>query len=1202
MRPLILLPLLVAPLAAQDEIDFNRLRQLIEQSKGPQKQPTPEEQRVAQINSLQIDRSTAGILAARMLEAQQTETPEPAADAPPNPEEEVQRFGRDLVLSRWERVAAFLAALPEGSQAQAYQTILAKLRAPVAVNPPPELAAQGAQPHTQPVFLPADDFLQLAAAAPQPPAGEVIDSLAALLPADPRPPEEFFEALETGIKHFGGEEPADRLRAAELLIESGFLEEAAPFLPSPEEAREAKNPAALNLIARQRTEWFRKQPRVAGHEAIATAWEISDSLVSDAETPPPARAEALFRAVSLLPELDPEQGGSWLSETFDSGSGGGLEILATLGTITAQSRENPHADTRLSQLELQHDAARTLLTTEGIDPSAWHEVLTLYARQWQHEAELSHRRDQSSSRRMIPQYDNYGNIYYTSPSITYHGGGTAPIPAASLLECAPDEGWLARVTPAVRVECLGGLARLFLKVKEEGNALPLVGKLAETHPDLAVGLVRDTIQVWAENHNPNDEQDRRSQYFYYYGYNNPAGSIPLTRSKQERNLVELGELVGRIRELGLDESFHEELADAFISSHSRAEVWRVEAIEAVFGETSALDAVTVATLVERMRLNLSGLWPDPKLQQAYQTKRKDAELQAQILDGYESAIGLVRDALAAGPDDAWRLETQLAALQFEQSNYRSSLEPQNDHSTIVRSSLEGLAAAAGHYAATLPLADPDGETTAPFETWFFAALGSPSLEALKSHHLATPAEYPKIRAALESLPGETAERHLRSFAGTLNTRLANVSPDLKVRYLEGADAIIGDHETFRDAADVLAYYRDLVTEIELSARIDGPDTVPVDRPFGLQVNLRHTREIERESGGFQRYLQNQNASPYAYNFGRPPEDYRDKFEKTARAALEETFEVLSVTFHSEKVESRTDPEFGWRMTPYAYLLLQPKGPQIDRVPPLTIDLDFQDTSGYAVLPIASAEIPIATSPEAGPRPFRDLRLVQTLDTRNPSERDGIFLEIQATTHGLVPELASLVELPVEGFDVGEIEDRKLQLSELDAATDDLAPLSEREWRIELVPTGGALPTNFRFPEPGVELAAEDGLLRQRYDDVDLLPVGAEVPLGEVHRGPWAWILSGLVLLALVVFIVVRKRRRPPEVEAAPLHPLPSRLTPVTLLGWLGSLRDRPDLSAERRAALEQEIRELEAGHFSADAGAPASDALQAIAERWQRAA
>ena len=91
-------------------------------------------------------------------------------------------------------------------------------------------------------------------------------------------------------------------------------------------------------------------------------------------------------------------------------------------------------------------------------------------------------------------------------------------------------------------------------------------------------------------------------------------------------------------------------------------------------------------------------------------------------------------------------------------------------------------------------------------------------------------------------------------------------------------------------------------------------------------------------------------SPYSYNYGRPTEDYRDKFEKGARSVLEEHFEILSLTFHNSKVTSRTDAQDGWTVTPYAYFLLKPKGPEIDAVPPLRIDLDFLDTSGYVVLP------------------------------------------------------------------------------------------------------------------------------------------------------------------------------------------------------------------------------------------------------------
>ena len=101
--------------------------------------------------------------------------------------------------------------------------------------------------------------------------------------------------------------------------------------------------------------------------------------------------------------------------------------------------------------------------------------------------------------------------------------------------------------------------------------------------------------------------------------------------------------------------------------------------------------------------------------------------------------------------------------------------------------------------------------------------------------------------------------------------------------------------------EVLSPLEDLVTEIRLDVRIDGPDAVVHEAPFGLAVDLLHTREIETESGGFAKYLQNQNNQPYAYNYGRPPENYRDKFEEACRAVLSEQFDVKSVTFNQEKV-------------------------------------------------------------------------------------------------------------------------------------------------------------------------------------------------------------------------------------------------------------------------------------------------------------
>ena len=91
----------------------------------------------------------------------------------------------------------------------------------------------------------------------------------------------------------------------------------------------------------------------------------------------------------------------------------------------------------------------------------------------------------------------------------------------------------------------------------------------------------------------------------------------------------------------------------------------------------------------------------------------------------------------------------------------------------------------------------------------------------------------------------------------------------------GAEALFARHYPDATEESVMRF---------LSSDRDHPGSIASSLAHARE-NLRHTREIERESGGFQRYLQNQTNSQYAYNFGRPPEDYRDKFEKAARAAL-----------------------------------------------------------------------------------------------------------------------------------------------------------------------------------------------------------------------------------------------------------------------------------------------------------------------------
>lgn len=1189
----------------------------------PPKAPlTPEQQRTKMLQGLKIDRTTSGILANRLAEKNEggktttiipTPPKDPEAKSSANPQIKKQRedmaklanfkndfnqFTRDITLGRWIKVKDYLASLPSGDATLAFRQMVTQLNTPVTVRPRKELTSLGAKQHQQQQYLRPEEFLALTDASQKAPDNSVLPQLASLIKGERKPPRDFFVILAKGTRYFGLSDEETRARTARLLIEAGHLDETITFLPSLKVAKEKKNHAALNLLGRYYAESYSAD---RDGEHLENAWQISLGIISQKKAPLNERAEALYRALALVPDLEDGTGSDWLTETFSNASNEGFEILATVGTMTSQVREHRSPDFRLEQLKLQTSAVAALTSNEEIDLKPWQEILTLYVRNWNAEAKRSYQLDTSNSMRPQAQVDAYGNLFYSryKPPVQQGSSRTIPaIPSGDLLRTRPSEQWLTQVDSAVRLENIILSAKLFLKVKEEEKAFPILKKLAKIKPDESKELVREMIRVWAENNNPNQKSRYRSSYSYYYGYNQRAETIPLTRSKQERNLKLLANMVSEVKALGLDENFQEEFADAFIRAHSQAEVWRIEALTSVFGETSKLDAGTITSLLRRMRQNLALLWPNPKLQEQAKTNRKDKELIAQIFKGYAAAKNLCLDALDQHPDD-WALKLQLASIKYEESNYKAGLASHPEHSTTKGFALEDLATATSDYISSLPLEDEDKESTEAFTTWFYAALGSPDLAALKAEHQPIQAEFVKIKAALESIPESCRQRHLDDFANTLNSRLANVKADLKYRFLEAALQITGKHERIEEAARVFEYYQDLVTEIELDAHLDGPDQIDADQPFGLFVNLRHTKEIERESGGFQRYLINQNNSPYSYNYGRPTEDYRDKFEKGARSVLEEHFEILSLTFHNSKVTSRTDAQDGWTVTPYAYFLLKPKGPEIDAVPPLKIDLDFLDTSGYVVLPIASAAIPIDASGETPARPYRDLSLAMILDQRETEKEGTVTLEIRASGHGLVPPIGELIKLPIEGFKVASTDDRELQVDELDARTDDGAPISTHEWRLVLEPKSENLPENFTFPEILANLSTKDdeGLTLQKYEDVDLVAVEQTTLIqGGSSKSPPYLLLLTLLLLVICIstYFLFFKKREEIVIQNGP--ELPATLTPVSLLAFLEGLHRDTHLPKEARGKIQKSIKSLRDRSFGPNTDVPKIEELREIAE------
>ena len=1129
-------------------------------------------------------------------------------------DEQLHFFKHQVTLGKWDDVKSYIASLDEKEGKALYKKMVGSLQ-----QGPPQMQMSSSQNRRiDPRLIEKNTFtnqdvIDIFSANPEKFDKQSLRAIGGILSFALQAGNDIQDFLGRFNKVIGPEDDESKLitrrQAARVLFGSGQPQRAGDYLPKLEKATEDNDREALNLLAQYFLAMHSKERKI---EYLENAWKATQAALATGEVDEDEKNIALRRAVDLAPRVREELGEAWLEESFTSRPERGQEILASIGTLAAQNPQQRPTDTttRAKGLELQSTAAESLLKVAPDQATEWKESLNLMALNWLKEAEFSYTDAQSSSSGPMMRRDPYGNVFYFNEEDYYQrqnmGRRSSPIAIAKILETKPSEEWQKHLDGAYGPRFDTIFAKLFLKVKEEEKAFPLIEKLSKTHRDDARELAHEFLRVWTQNHNPNSNRYRSSSYLYYYGYESRAERIPLTRSKQERNLVELADFIKKLKALDLGELDEDLLANAFTSTHSQAEVYRLESIENVFGSIDSLQPDTLAELVQRMRANLSSVWRAPAIQERNKTNRKQRDIQAEVLRGYETTQSVIAKAQEKYPD-SWTLQLAKAAIQHDENDYQATLAKSSEFSENRQQSFDDFATAAELYAKEVADIPEDEWSTRVYELWFYAGLGACDLAQINNEKQGDVRQYPLIRKAIESLPPEAAKWHMNSFATQLFSRMSGAKPAIKVRYLRAGFEIVGDNERAVEAKKVFEYYNDLVTEIELVTHIDGTDVVGHKQPFGLFIDLRHTKEIEREAGGFAKYLQNQNSSTrYYYNYGRPLEDYRDKFQEAATAALNEHFEVLSVTFQAEDVNSKATNQHGWRVTPYAYVLLKARGPEVDKVPPLSINFDFLDTSGYAIIPVESDAIPIDAREEKGdPRPIENVVVTQTLDDRNEEE---LVLEVKATARGLIPELEDIVDLKPDNFEVAAIDDQGVSVNQFDEEADETVINSERIWEIKLRGKEGLeeLPKEFTF----ASLKLDDAeMAYQRYVDADLAEVESTVSLertyGKKSLAWLGWLIVGFcALMALVVGGTVFALTRPKKQQRTRRFAMPQQVTPFTVIGLLKDIQANNGLSPSTKQELASSINRLEQ-HYFADTngnGAPSGDEsdLTQVAEKWLR--
>ncbi|MDP1560911.1 MAG: hypothetical protein Q8M16_05905 [Pirellulaceae bacterium] len=1112
---------------------------------------------------------------------------------------EVGQFARHVTLGRWGEVSSYLAGLPDGQSKQVYQKLLQSLAAmPIIASARNEIPPAAMPSH---VLRPAD-VVAVANAATEKLDESQINQLAVILAkcnGQGFIMDGLIQQLQVGTRWLGGTEVEKREAAALLLLAAGLPDAAVEFLPAwPSES--PISALGLKLLAR----YFDGKYAQENTPAVLTqSWEVHQRLLAAPDLTPNDRTSVLQRTVELSTLVEKELGQAWLDASFTGDLERGIRILSQLGIASSTEMPTMIGDSgrRKNVLNLQNKAAEALVKSTGDSASRWQETLSLLVAQWMKEAELTHGYGGDSNQNSSMQYDRFGNFFYMDSSDPRFGaqmrGGVSAISVLDLLELQPSPEWTALIYPELHPRLATMLARLYLKAKEEEKAFPQIEKVAQEQPEIARELIHEFLRAWTTSHDPNSQQRMFNPYMYIYGYNQQAGGIPLSRSRQQRNLAELSAWVARIRALPIKSIDEDLLAQAFTTCHSSAEVFRVDSFVAVFGDIESLKPETVASIATTMRGNLASVWRQVRVQEAYQTKRKEPAIQAEVLRGYEVAKTIVASARNKHSDD-WRLQLAEATLKFDENAYRQTVQPTSEFVDHRQSAFEGFQKAADLYRASVPTLKAREHSTDVFDYWFYAALGATDLGQISHENQPVPTQFPLILAAINSLPGQTADEHLGKFANQLFTRMGTVQPQAKYRFLKAGFEIVGDHPRAQEAKKSFEYYNDVTSEIKLVAEIDGSDVVGHQQPFGVILKLVHTTDMERESGGFEKYVQNQTQSPYYYNYGRPNEDYRNKFQEGATKALSENFEVISMTFQEPKsMKSRPSDREGWRETPYVYALLKARGPQIDRFPPIQLNLDFVDTSGFVVLPIESAALVVDASPgKSATRPFENLELVQTIDERQAA--DGkLILEVQAKTKGLVPELREILDLNFEHLEISRLDDQQVSPKGFDPDSETIQITSDRSWLVELQAKAGHRLDAFEFSRPKMEGVS---VRRQQYRDADLVDADETIQLTSVYRRVnWMQtILIGVlgvgVLSIVVVGLVFATRRKPIENRVA--FELPSEINAFTVMGLLQQIQREGKISDKERSELGRVIAEIQSGFFSRSAEKNLD--LNQIAKKW----
>lgn len=1060
------------------------------------------------------------------------------------------------------------------------------------------------------ILLP-EEVLELANATPEPLKDWQIDTLAQFVKgaAGRYSVAPMLHELRANTRQFGGADPASKQRTVRFLVGADMIVEAYEFFPSLQEAREAKNAdQLLNHAKYSEILSARARDEAEASSHMRNAWNLYGEITLLEGAEPEKRQIAMSRAIDLLPTMPPSDASSWMARVFSNPeiAPAALEAV-TLKAVDLRKSDLDEAKRAQAILTLKQ-SVDALLGREGVDIAAMKVPLRMMTAALITEAEAALEEDQKQQ------------------------GGPASKGMELLLQALPDSKWMSALESSLALRAYRACIGVAASAQETDVALDYLAAAVQRFPTDGEALADHFLQIWQSKLSPSmpngDEMG-----FRYYGFGRQAlASAPLTRGRQRRDLERLIRLMDLLRQQGVDPRRLPSVAAVFKSCHGETEVFTRPGIESVFGPIAELAPETAAALADQMRSGLSGEWRDRKVQQAAGNKRTPEEIRRMVEKGYELALELEERAIAAKPD-SWRYAIGKAALAYDRLQYKQSEDKQdftkfNEYRKAAFLAFEQTAA---RYA-DLVRSGQEREDITVYLVWFNASVGATELNFLTRDDLLVEGgpqddQIDRIRSSIMLMPPEAAARHIGEFARAIVGGAARMPPEVKPRVIRHAMRIIGDHPSGAPLRRLSDLYNDLVKdEVKLRLVVDGDERVGSGKPFAATLSLRFTAAVDRETGGFSKYLQNE---VWTFVNGQyRPMNHRDLLRKSLEEALSKGFDVDGIGFFEAFASPRPVVEAGeegWMEKPFAYILLRSKDPSTDRLPPLTMDLTFNDSFGPVVLPLVSNSPSIDAANSTNVRPLKDLEIMQVVDVRSASSSKDpkITLEVQARGRGVLPELEELLVGVREAAPGFEVADRDIEMKPSSVIGSEevgrnwaFGPMGQdntgyvepdedggyrlgvqRSWIVTFRPTSGRGDAEFKLPV--LRESVQGKFVSKTFADMDIVDVSG--PVVKIDAPLVKWRSMTLVGGALAVIVggwvwFLRHRRSMVKVSTEGISEV--RLTPMGVSMYLR--RRTAELSRERALELSAELVTFERECFGPNAKIPSESALQDFVVRWSR--